>query len=212
MLFFLPDTLAVRLLSSSFAFSFCKRQLPYLRIYFKAYAKLYTLLASDVLSAATGGESCTVPHCYVVIPNRCNLVDPIVHQPRHESHRNDERCSPWRNWLEENCVCRSDPTTKWERLLFDPDENYIFLEFPGHRRLCRQKDISHIEIPSGHSGSFRGQYANKSLEKFIRGHSSVFPGNLTTHKAKNIGLGTFIMMIHHLPQLYCVTLPRKLKE
>ena len=29
---------------------------------------------------------------------------------------NDERWSPWQNWLEENCVCRSDPTTKWERL------------------------------------------------------------------------------------------------
>ena len=24
-------------------------------------------------------------------------------QPRHESHRNDERRSPWQNWLEENC-------------------------------------------------------------------------------------------------------------
>ena len=36
--FFLPDTLAVRLFGSSFAFSFCKLQLPYLRIYFKAYA------------------------------------------------------------------------------------------------------------------------------------------------------------------------------
>ena len=30
-------------------------------------------------------------------------------QPRHESHRND-------NWLETNCVCSSDPTTKLERL------------------------------------------------------------------------------------------------
>ena len=37
-------------------------------------------------------------------------------QPRHESHRNDERRGPWPNWLEENCVCRSVPTTKWERL------------------------------------------------------------------------------------------------
>ena len=37
-------------------------------------------------------------------------------QPRHESHRNDERWSPWQIWLEENCVCRSNPTTKWERL------------------------------------------------------------------------------------------------
>ena len=37
-------------------------------------------------------------------------------QPRHESHLNDERWSPWQNWLEENCVCRSNPTTKWERL------------------------------------------------------------------------------------------------
>ena len=36
--FFLPDTLVVRLLSSSFAFSFYKLQLSYLRIYFKAYA------------------------------------------------------------------------------------------------------------------------------------------------------------------------------
>ena len=35
---FLPDTLAVRLLSSSFAFSFCKLQLSYLQIYFKANA------------------------------------------------------------------------------------------------------------------------------------------------------------------------------
>ena len=31
---FLPDTLAVRLLSSSFAFNFCKLQLSYLQIYF----------------------------------------------------------------------------------------------------------------------------------------------------------------------------------
>ena len=35
---FLPDTLAVRLLSSSFAFNFCKLQLSDLQIYFKAYA------------------------------------------------------------------------------------------------------------------------------------------------------------------------------
>ena len=42
-------------------------------------------------------------------------------QPRHESHRNDERWSPWQNWLEENCVCRSDPTTKWERLEEEED-------------------------------------------------------------------------------------------
>ena len=33
---FLPDTLAVRLLSSSFAFSSCKLQLSYLQIYFEA--------------------------------------------------------------------------------------------------------------------------------------------------------------------------------
>ena len=41
-------------------------------------------------------------------------------QPGHESHRNDGRWSRWQNWLEQNnydyCVCRSDPTTKWERL------------------------------------------------------------------------------------------------
>ena len=37
-------------------------------------------------------------------------------QPRHESHRNDERRGPRQNWLEEDCVCRSDPTTKWEQL------------------------------------------------------------------------------------------------
>ena len=37
-------------------------------------------------------------------------------QPRHESHRNDERRGPCQNRLEENCVCRSDPTAKWERL------------------------------------------------------------------------------------------------
>ena len=36
--FFLPDTLAVLLLSSSFAFIFCKLQFSYLRIYFKVYA------------------------------------------------------------------------------------------------------------------------------------------------------------------------------
>ena len=35
---FLPDTLAVRLLSSSFAFNFCELQLSDLQIYFKAYA------------------------------------------------------------------------------------------------------------------------------------------------------------------------------
>ena len=35
---------------------------------------------------------------------------------RHESHRNNERWIARQNWLEENCVCRSDPTTKWERL------------------------------------------------------------------------------------------------
>ena len=35
--FFLPDTLAVRLLSYYFAFSFCKLQLSNLQIYFKAY-------------------------------------------------------------------------------------------------------------------------------------------------------------------------------
>ena len=41
----------------------------------------------------------------------------VLCQPRHESHRNDARRSPWQNWLEENyCVCRSHPTTKWERL------------------------------------------------------------------------------------------------
>ena len=62
---FLPDTLPVRLLSSSFAFSFCMLQLSYLHIYFKAYYAYLccTLLRTDVLSAATGGESCTVPHC-----------------------------------------------------------------------------------------------------------------------------------------------------
>ena len=37
-IFSLPDTLAVRLLSSSFTFSFCKLQLSYLQIYFKTYA------------------------------------------------------------------------------------------------------------------------------------------------------------------------------
>ena len=36
--FFLRDTMAVRLLSYSFAFSFCKLQLSSLQIYFKAYA------------------------------------------------------------------------------------------------------------------------------------------------------------------------------
>ena len=36
--FFLPDTLAVRLLSYSFSFSFCKLQLSSLPIVFKAYA------------------------------------------------------------------------------------------------------------------------------------------------------------------------------
>ena len=29
--------------------------------------------------------------------------------------------SPRQNWLEENCVCRSDPTTKWERLEEDEE-------------------------------------------------------------------------------------------
>ena len=27
-----------------------------------------------------------------------------------------QKIIPWQNWLEENCVCRSDPTTEWERL------------------------------------------------------------------------------------------------
>ena len=36
--FCLLDTLAVRLFSYYFAFSFCNLQLSYLRIYFKAYA------------------------------------------------------------------------------------------------------------------------------------------------------------------------------
>ena len=44
-------------------------------------------------------------------------------QSRHESHRNDERLSPWQNWLEENCVCRSDPTAKWEQLEEEEEEN-----------------------------------------------------------------------------------------
>ena len=43
-------------------------------------------------------------------------------QPRHESHRNDERWSQWQNWLDENCVCRSDPTTKWEQLEEEEEE------------------------------------------------------------------------------------------
>ena len=42
--------------------------------------------------------------------------DCLMCQQRHESHRNDERRGPSQNWLEENRVCRSDPTTKWERL------------------------------------------------------------------------------------------------
>ena len=44
-------------------------------------------------------------------------------QPRHESHRNDKRWSPLQNWREENCVCRSDPTTKWERLEEEEEDN-----------------------------------------------------------------------------------------
>ena len=43
-------------------------------------------------------------------------MDCVNRDMRHESHRNDERRCPWQNWLEENCVRRSDPTTKWERL------------------------------------------------------------------------------------------------
>ena len=38
---FLPDTWAVRLSSSSFAFNFCKLQLSYLHVYFKAYMRNY---------------------------------------------------------------------------------------------------------------------------------------------------------------------------
>ena len=34
--FLLPDTLAVRLLSASFTFRFCKLQFSYLQIYFKS--------------------------------------------------------------------------------------------------------------------------------------------------------------------------------
>ena len=44
-------------------------------------------------------------------------------QPRQESHRNDRRRGPWQNWLEENCVCRSDPTAKWERLEEEEEED-----------------------------------------------------------------------------------------
>ena len=39
-------------------------------------------------------------------------MDGLCH-PRHERHQKDERWSPWQNWLEENCVCRSDSITKW---------------------------------------------------------------------------------------------------
>ena len=37
-------------------------------------------------------------------------------QPGHEGKRNNKRGSPRKNWQEENCVCRSDPTPTWERL------------------------------------------------------------------------------------------------
>ena len=39
-----------------------------------------------------------------------------LRQPRHESYPDHRIWSPWQNWLEQNCVCRSDPTIKWERL------------------------------------------------------------------------------------------------
>ena len=40
---FLSDTLAVRLFSSSFAFNFCKLQLSYLQIYFKACVTMHVV-------------------------------------------------------------------------------------------------------------------------------------------------------------------------
>ena len=43
----------------------------------------------------------------------------VLCQPRHESHRNAERWTPWQNWLDENCVCHSDHTTKWVLLEVD---------------------------------------------------------------------------------------------
>ena len=43
-------------------------------------------------------------------------------QPRHESHRNKTRGNPLQNRLEENCVCRSDLATKWERLEEEEEE------------------------------------------------------------------------------------------
>ena len=42
-------------------------------------------------------------------------------QGRHERYRDNKRQSPWQNWLEENCVCRSDPATKWEWLEEEED-------------------------------------------------------------------------------------------
>ena len=44
-------------------------------------------------------------------------------QPRHESYQDNRRWMPWQNWLEENCVCRSDPTIKWERLEEEEDDS-----------------------------------------------------------------------------------------
>ena len=53
-------------------------------------------------------------------------------QPRHESHRNDESRAPWQNWLEENCVCRSDPTTNCERL--EEEEEANVTQYANHDR------------------------------------------------------------------------------
>ena len=49
---FLPDTLAVRILGSSFTFSFFKLRLLYLHIYVQACQPHYRRLRTDVLSAA----------------------------------------------------------------------------------------------------------------------------------------------------------------
>ena len=75
-------------------------------------------------------------------------------QPRDESYRNDERWSPWQNWLEENCVCSSDPTTKWERLEEEEDELYSM--FAMRRYWWREDDLTspsiHVSMFDSHRG------------------------------------------------------------
>ena len=79
-------------------------------------------------------------------------------QPRHESYRDNRRWSLWQNWLEENCLCRSDPTIKWRRKFFTPSPTPISLHpwsaisshFPTHKDPPFHPPLSPVQsFPSG---------------------------------------------------------------